>query len=188
MREYATGTYSAAAYFCSKLATELPLGFLTSLLAFAIAYWMVGLGGSFILFVLTAWVVGLCAASTALLFGSVAANVQEAVQAVPVIFMPQVLFAGLFVRIDQIPAWVRWGQYLCTLKYGINLFLVNEFGAGACSGGPKQLEQCRALLASSDVDEGIWWVYVVILLCIFIAFRLVGLVILARRARGFALA
>jgi ABC-type multidrug transport system permease subunit len=186
VREYATGTYGAGTYFCSKLATELPLSFLTSLIAFAIAYWMVGLHGPFILFVLVAWLVGLCAASTALLFGCVAANAQEAVQAVPAIFMPQVLFAGLFVRVDQIPVWVRWGQYLCSLKYGINLFLVNEFGSASCD--PAWRKQCDQLLASSDADEGIWWAYVVILLAIFLGFRLVGLVILARKARGFALA
>jgi hypothetical protein len=186
VREYATGSYGAATYFCSKLATELPLSFVTSVIAFAIAYWMIGLRGSFILFVLIAWLVGLCAASTALLFGCVATNVQEAVQAVPVIFMPQVLFAGLFVRVDQIPAWIRWGQYLCSLKYGINLFLANEFGGGACD--PAQRKQCQGLLTSSDADESLWWVYVIILLSIFFIFRLLGLVILARKARGFALA
>ena len=186
MREYATGSYDAATYFLSKLATELPLSFVTSVLAFAIAYWMIGLRGSFILFVLIAWLVGLCAASTALLFGCVATNVQEAVQAVPAIFMPQVLFAGLFVRVDQIPAWVRWGQYLCSLKYGINLFLANEFGGGACA--PAQRAQCARLLAASDADEGLWWVYLIILLAIFLLFRLLGLAILARKARGFALA
>ena len=99
---------------------------------------------------------------------------------------PQVLYAGLFVRVDQIPPWIRWGQYLCSLKYGINLFLANEFGAATCD--PARRSQCAGLLASSDADEGIWWAYVLVLLGIFLAFRLAGLVVLARKARGFALA
>ena len=52
----------------------------------------VGLHGPFILHVLIAWLIGLCAASTALLFGCIAASAQEAMQAAPAIFVPQVLF------------------------------------------------------------------------------------------------
>ncbi len=186
VREYATGSYGAAAYFCSKLVTELPLSFATSLLAFLIAYWMIGLHGAFILHVLVTWLIGLCAASTALLFGCLAANAQEAMQAAPAIFVPQILFAGLFVRIDQIPAWIRWAQYLCSLKFGINLFLVNEFGAAACD--PARRAECAGLLDSTDADEAIWWAYALILIGIFLLFRLAGLLVLTRKARGFALA
>ena len=186
VREYATGTYGAFAYFCSKLVTELPLSFSTSLLAFIIGYWMVGLHGSFILHVLITWLVGLCAASTGLLFGCVAANAQEAMQAAPAIFVPQILFAGLFIKIDQIPAWIRWAQYLCSLKFGMDLFLVNEFSGGACVSG--QQAACAGLLASSDVDVDLWWAYVLVMVGIFLLFRLLGLLILTRKARGFALA
>ena len=186
VREYATGTYGAAAYFCSKLVTELPLSLSTSLLAFIIGYWMVGLHGSFILHVLITWLIGLCAASTALLFGCVAANAQEAMQAAPAIFVPQILFAGLFVQIDQIPVWIRWAQYLCSLKFGMNLFLVNEFAGAACD--PAQRKACDALLASTDADQGIWYAYVLILVGIFLLFRVLGLLVLTRKARGFALA
>ena len=30
----------------------------------------------------------------------------------------------------QIPEWLSWVQYLCGLKYGMNLFILNEFGKG----------------------------------------------------------
>jgi hypothetical protein len=90
VREYATGTYGASPYFFSKLVTELPLSLCTSFLSFLIVYWMVGLRGPFILHVLITWLVGLASASTALLFSCVASSAQEAVQAAPAIFMPQV--------------------------------------------------------------------------------------------------
>jgi ABC-type multidrug transport system permease subunit len=186
VREYATGSYSATAYFWSKLVTELPLGFATAVLAFLITFWMVQLHGSFILDVLIAWLIGLCAASTALFFGCLAASAQQAMQAAPIIFVPQILFAGLFVKVDQIPVWLRWAQYLCSLKYGIDLFLINEFGSSTCD--PSQRKACEKLLASSDVQESLWWAYGLIMIGIFLVFRLLGLFVLTRRARGFALA
>ncbi len=84
------------------------------------------------------------------------------------------------------PAWVRWGQHLGSLKHGIRLLLVLESGAAARD--PARRRQCDALLASAEADEGVWRVHAVILLGIFPAFRLVGLAILTRKARGFALA
>ncbi len=186
MREYATGSYGATAYFLSKLCTELPLSFLTSLLSFLIVYWMVGFHGSFILHVLITWLIGLCAASTALLFGCLAANANEAMQAAPAIFVPQILFAGLFVKVDQIPVWIRWAQYLCSLKFTMNLYIINEFGTGTCR--PAQAKMCEGLREETDADEAIWWAYMLILIGIFLLFRLAGLLVLTRKARGFALA
>ena len=52
----------------------------------------------------------------------------QAMQAAPAIFVPQFLFAGFFVKLSQIPVWIRWAQYLCSLKFGINLLMINEFG------------------------------------------------------------
>lgn len=43
-----------------------------------------------------------------------------------VLFVPQLLFAGFFVAIKEIPVWIRWAQYLCSLKYSINLVLIAE--------------------------------------------------------------
>jgi ABC-type multidrug transport system permease subunit len=185
-REYATGSYCSSAYFCSKLAAELPISFSNSFLSFIIAYWMVGLHGSFILHVLIAWFIGLCAASTALLIGCIAASAQQALQIAPAIFIPQLLFGGLFVPIDQIPVWIRWAQYLCSLKFGINLFLINEFGSGACD--PAQQMICQKLLASTNIDESIWWGYGLTLFSLFLMFRLMGLIALTSKTRGFTLA
>lgn len=46
----------------------------------------------------------------------------------PAIFVPQLLFAGFFIRIQDIPVFLRWAQYLCSLKFAINLALIVEFG------------------------------------------------------------
>lgn len=52
MREYSTGTYTAVAYFISKMAMELPLAFIQAILQWIIAYFMIDLQGNWILLVL----------------------------------------------------------------------------------------------------------------------------------------
>mmetsp|Transcript_4244 Transcript_4244/g.4120 ORF Transcript_4244/g.4120 Transcript_4244/m.4120 type:complete len:120 (-) Transcript_4244:302-661(-) len=32
------------------------------------------------------------------------------------------IFSGLFTSISNIPVWLRWIQWLCSLKYGVNLY------------------------------------------------------------------
>ena len=185
VREFATGTYGAGPYFWSKLFTEVPMTFITALLTFLIAYWLMGLRGSFILHVLTAWLISLTAASTALFFGCIVPNANAAMQVAPGIFVPQILFAGLFIKLDQMPVWIRWAQYLCSLKFGMNLFVLNEFDTHC---DPARVTDCDKFRDTIDADSSIWWAYILILLGIFLFFRLMGLAVLTRKARGFALA
>ena len=57
----------------------------------------------------------------------------------PLLFVPQLLFAGFFIKTDQIPVFLRWAQYLCSLKYAINLILCIEFDVGndSCDGAAR---------------------------------------------------
>ena len=57
----------------------------------------------------------------------------------PLLFVPQLLFAGFFIKTDQIPVFLRWAQYLCSLKYAINLILCIEFDVGndSCGGAAR---------------------------------------------------
>jgi len=83
--------------------------------------------------------------------------------------------------------------------------LIIEFSNGACDGEPllysppsgmapgtaqggSRKAACANLLAQNDVDPDLWYVYGLILCGIFLGFRLLALVLLTRRARGFALA
>lgn len=59
----------------------------------------------------------MAAASTALLVGCLAANAEVANQAGPALFVPQLLFAGFYIPVSNIPAWFSWMQYICSLKY-----------------------------------------------------------------------
>ncbi|EEQ97293.1 white protein, putative [Perkinsus marinus ATCC 50983] len=59
--------------------------------------------------------------------GCFAPNPKTAMEAGPLLFVPQILFAGFFVDLSEVPAFLRWVQYLCSLKYAMNLLFLAEF-------------------------------------------------------------
>ncbi len=127
---------------------------------------------------------GLAAASAALLVGCLSSNTEAALQLAPAIFVPQILFAGFFIHISQIPVALRWIQYVCALKYGINLLLIIEFSPPATNDWePAFKEQARDVLKYNEIKKSDWILYGAILIAMTIGFRLVGIVALTRRAR-----
>jgi len=90
------------------------------------SYWLTGLEGNFFAMVATTAFFGFVGASTSLLLSSLASTVQVAMQLMPLAFVPQLLFAGFFIPISNIPVFLRWAQYLCSLKYALNLMMLLE--------------------------------------------------------------
>jgi ABC-type multidrug transport system ATPase subunit len=182
LREYSTGMYNATAYTTSKILAEIPLCFLQCLWGMLIIYWMVDLQGNFVGHVCAQWLLGLAASSVAMLIGAAAPDVKTATEMAPGMLVPQLMFAGFFIRIDQIPVYLRWAQYLCSLKYALNLAVIVEFGKDTCS---SEITGCQKILETNDVVESDWWVYVVVLLALFAAFRLLAINVLVKTAKKF---
>ena len=111
LREYATGTYTAANYFFSKSIIEITLIFVQIFVQFTILYFLISFRANFFLFVLIAWGIGVASSSTAILFSVCVNDVRTAAQYQALLFTPQILFVGFFIRITQIPFWLRWAQY-----------------------------------------------------------------------------
>jgi len=77
-------------------------------------------------------------------------------------------------------------QYLCGLKYGMNLFILNEFGKGTTEGWDDSAREAATLIIdNNDIDPDHWWVYLLILLVLICAFRLLAILALAKRAEAF---
>lgn len=73
-------------------------------------------------------------------------------------------------------------QYLCFLKFAINLALIFEFGKDHCT---KVLgDQCRLFLEDDNVIEGDWYIYLAIVLGLFVVLRLLALIALTLRAKA----
>jgi ABC-type multidrug transport system permease subunit len=180
LREYSTGTYSIMPYFISKVCFEVPLAFVQTLVQWLVVYWLIAFQGNFILLLLASFSLALASASIAVLMGCAVADVKTATELMPVIFVPQMLFAGFFVSTDQIPSYLRWAQYLCSLKYAMNLLSIIEFGESACQSGADM--QCKALLDSNEIDEDKWWAYILVLAALFAGFRIIGAYVLTVKA------
>ncbi|CAK9007141.1 unnamed protein product [Durusdinium trenchii] len=165
---------------------ELPQSFLNACITWGAAYFIMGLQGSFIMYVLIFWITGVAAASTALLVGCLAANPEVAQQAAPAVFVPQLLFAGFFIQSEQIPVWLRWAQYLCALKYGMNLNIMNEFGTDVIQDWPVQKQaMVSGLIENNNINPDHGWLYAGVLIGIIVVVRLLSVVALAKRAAAF---
>eukprot|EP01039_Chlorochromonas_danica_P003087 gene3087-3375_t len=185
MREYATGTYGAPAYFISKLVIEAPLNFVQQIVAYLLGYFMLDLQGSFIYIVLAAWALGMCSCSVAVMCGCLVSDVKQVTELAPLLFVPQMLFVGFFISTSKIPVFLRWAQYLCSLKYSMNLVLITEFDLDSdkCSASEEARNNCRDLLVNNDVETGRYYVYILILFALFAGFRLAGAFFLVQRAK-----
>ncbi|CAE7272772.1 ABCG7, partial [Symbiodinium microadriaticum] len=187
IREYSTGTYSVVPYTLSKLVMEIPMLYLQCLVQMIVLMWMTDLQGNFFALVGCTFGVGLAVSSVAVLLGCVVVNPKQAVEMAPLTMVPQILFAGFFIRTSQIPVWLRWAQYLCSLKYGINLFVINEFASyrHSCDRSPEAQMNCFHYKDANNVEPSLWWMYALILFGLFAGFRILAMYLLAKKAVRF---
>eukprot|EP00397_Hematodinium_sp_SG-2012_P055548 GEMP01067899.1.p1 GENE.GEMP01067899.1~~GEMP01067899.1.p1 ORF type:complete len:214 (+),score=19.16 GEMP01067899.1:229-870(+) len=184
VREYASGLYSTTSFFLSKTLVDIPMSAVQVSLVFLITYWSIGLHGVWPNLMLSAWMLSLCASSSALVIGCLVSDIKKGMEAAPLILVPQILFAGFFIRIAQMPIFIQWAQYLCFLKYGLNLIMIFEFEdpirydceAGTCEAG-------APLLSMNEIERDHWWLYTCVLIFMFIGFRILSLIALSFKGR-----
>mmetsp|Transcript_111589 Transcript_111589/g.311926 ORF Transcript_111589/g.311926 Transcript_111589/m.311926 type:complete len:630 (+) Transcript_111589:132-2021(+) len=176
IREYASNLYGTLPYFLSKTAMEVPLLATQVMLQWLIAYWLMGMRGHFLVHYIGSLLISITAASTALLAACLVKDAKQALELAPALFVSQILFAGMFIKIDLIPVWMRWIQYACSLKWGMNILMQNEFHT-APSGA--------ALLLANDVDASDVWIYYIVLFGIAVGFRSLAAIALSRKAKAF---
>uniref|UniRef100_A0A7S3LMG6 ABC transporter domain-containing protein n=1 Tax=Aplanochytrium stocchinoi TaxID=215587 RepID=A0A7S3LMG6_9STRA len=186
IREYQTGTYSSFPYLLSKLLVELPRSFIVSLIVMLASYWLIGYNGNFFLFVLVIFGIQVCSASYAYVLGAAVADAKQGQEFAPLVLVPQLLFTGLFVPIAVIPEWLQWVQYVCVLKYGVNLGALVEFGDCQDFDTPAEIGQCETIFELNDISSANIGRDIGILVAIFITFRCLSLAILIYRARHYS--
>jgi hypothetical protein len=179
LREYSSQMYSIWSYFLSKTIVEMIVSSVQVTILVTISYLAMGFQRGlhgYLLFLVYVWLQANAAASMAIWLGCCTSSPASAIQLAPAIFVPQVLFSGLFLQIKEVPSYLRWVQYLCTLKYGINLVCIVEFGGDDRVGG-------ELLLDAQNINKDMRWAYTLLLIGLFLAYRLMALVVLNRKAR-----
>ncbi|EEQ97614.1 ATP-binding cassette transporter, putative [Perkinsus marinus ATCC 50983] len=172
LREYASNMYSAVPYVASKTLVELPLSFADSLFLMIITYWLMNLQGNFILWVLTLWLVNLCASSLAQVLGASCNSAAQAIQVLPLLTVPQILFGGIFTPIENIPVWLRWLQYVCFLKYGVNIAYLIEFG-----------DDFDVINDQQNIDPDLIGLYLGVTFGLLVVMRVTSIIILKKKAK-----
>jgi len=179
LREYSTNHYSVLAYFMSRFGVEAFITAIQVLITAVLSYYLIGFQSGFGWHFLTLYAMAMASTALAVLIGSAVEDPKMAIEFLPVLFVPQILFAGFFVNPKLIPIWLRWVQWLCALKFGVNLRLWYEWG------NYESCESCQKLLTSLSIrEEDIWW-YWVVLVALFFVFRIMGLAILSYKATKF---
>jgi len=181
LREYAVDTYSATSYFIAKMPLELLISFTQVLIETLITYFLIDLRGHFVGILGTWFALNVASSSFAVIIGTLTNEANEVIEALDPCFVPQLLFAGFIIRIEDIPVWLRWAQWLCSLKYAVNLILLVEFDS-TCTDAEREV--CDGIRDTNKVDSNLAWLYALLLVLLTVVFRSCALFILAKRARS----
>ena len=185
LREYSTNHYSVGAYFASRLTTEALVTFPQMLLSLTITYFLIELLMPFSYMLAVLYMLAMTSTAVAVLLGCSVEDPKMATEFLPILFVPQLLFAGFFIATDLIPEWLRWAQYLCSLTYALRLALLAEFGPCANEDMSPRPNHCQVVLENSGADEDQKWMYWTVLCSLFLVFRLSALLILRKKAQKF---
>jgi len=183
LREYSTNHYSVVSYFLARLTMEAVVTLLQIVVQCVITFFMIGFQSNFGLFTVIVYSLAMSSTAMAVMLGCSVEDPKLAQEMLPILFVPQMLFAGFFVRPELIPFWLRWAQYLCSLTYAVRLILVAEFD-GRC-GSVEGNENCANLLQDIDANPDDTWWYWLVLVALFAAFRLIAVIILRKKATKF---
>jgi len=186
LREYSTNHYSVFSYFISRLTMEAVITFLQVLLLATMAYLMIGFQMEFYFFLVIVYTLAMASTALAVALGCSVDNPKLAEEMLPILFVPQMLFAGFFIGIELIPSFLRWARFLCSLTFALRLELYYEFNDCANgSQGEDAAMGCQRLLDNVQVvEDEVWW-YWIVLVVLFLGFRLMALFILKQRASKF---
>jgi ABC-type multidrug transport system permease subunit len=181
LREYSTNHYSVLSYFLARLTMEASITALQVLLLCVIDYFLINFNSGFGIFFITIYALAMSSTALAVLLGCAIEDPKLGQEMLPILFVPQMLFAGFFVVPELIPVWLRWARYLCSMTYAIRILLVEEFGDG-CGEGQADCDRTIELVGA-DPDET-WWNWVALIM-LFVVCRLAALIVLRKKALKF---
>lgn len=129
-REHAQGYYGTGSYFLAKICVELPLTFMFPILTAVITYWSVGLRSGlnhFLLFTLILQLTALTGFSFGLFSAAIFSDVHVALALSILILLPTMIFAGLVLNVETVPAFLRWIQWVSPMRYAYTSLMTNQF-------------------------------------------------------------
>lgn len=192
-RERSSGSYSVSAFYWGLTVSDFPVQLLLPTLSTVLVYWTVGLQNDaekFFVFWGILMVAFQAAFSIGFLIGSSVPNVEVGLALGPIIMVTNMLFAGFFVNLDDIPVFLRWISYVSFVRYGFQALSINEYTGLSltCSseelrmapGGVCPITTGQQALTAFEMNKFDIWICAVILLALCLFFRTMTLVALWR--------
>lgn len=127
-REQKDALYPVIAYFLIKVFEEYIVALLLSLIFCGILWPIIDLQGSFTVFFFTFYGLFSTSIVLALLFGTIAPNIDVANAYFPCYLITLMFYAGYLLLPDDIPSYLVWYSKLDFLKYAYGAFMANHFG------------------------------------------------------------
>mmetsp|Transcript_23277 Transcript_23277/g.28595 ORF Transcript_23277/g.28595 Transcript_23277/m.28595 type:complete len:633 (-) Transcript_23277:357-2255(-) len=182
LREYSTNHYSVVSYFVSRLTMELIVTFVQVDILVTVTYLLIGFQMPYLTLLAVVYCLAMSSTAVGVYLGCRVEDPKTAVELLPIVFVPQLLFAGFFVSINLIPRYLRWLQWFCSLTYATRISIVEEFSD--CGAGQAEII-CNGLLESTNAkEEDLWWFWFMLIL-LFVVFRLGALYSLISKATKF---
>jgi ABC-type multidrug transport system ATPase subunit len=129
LRERASGTYYASAYFAAKTTVDTLLSLPIPILFSTIVYWLTGFqptGAKFIIFTIFMILCSLSATSLALMISALCKTTDLSVTILPMVLECARLFGGFFLSPTNLPGGFKWLNALSYVQYAYVGVSLNE--------------------------------------------------------------
>ncbi|KAL3922583.1 MAG: hypothetical protein SGILL_002124 [Bacillariaceae sp.] len=107
LREYSTNHYSVVSYFMARFTMEAVVTALQVLVQLLITHFLIGFQSGFAMLWATVYALAMSSTALSVLLGCAVEDPKLGQEMLPLLFVPQMLFAGFFVAPDLIPVWLR---------------------------------------------------------------------------------
>eukprot|EP00913_Durusdinium_trenchii_P035931 g33620.t1 len=140
LRETQDKLYHPAMFYFAKVSIDTIMQCLFPILVVAISYPLIGLNGEsadrILWFYTIMAVVSNCGAAVGFAVSAAVPSVNLALSIAPGLVMPQLLLAGIFIKVEDLPQPFNAISYLMVARYAVQATVVNEFSCttkDACS-------------------------------------------------------
>jgi ATP-binding cassette subfamily G (WHITE) protein 1 len=138
VREHRAGMYSAGQYYVSKILVELPFQIAFPVIFCAIIVPPLRLQGRIWIFMAMVTILNNVGQAMGTLLGCSFKSKEVAMQFLPLVILPVMIFGGLFVNLDSVPVWLRWMQYCSPVRWSFNAMMREELSGLKLVCTPKQ--------------------------------------------------
>ena len=172
-KEQASNAYSLSAYYLSKFFSELPLNLLGPSIFASMVFWIIHFNHSLVnygIFLATICLSALSAIGLGTLISTLAPNTEVAAALSPVFNVLFLIFSGVLINTQSLPAGARWVASISPIKWTVNALALNEFTGAefTCTPGQRCLatgEEVLSLYSWDDTTIGHCMLSIVLIMC-----------------------